>query len=168
MGTSTNAMMIYGYHFGSEDALELHECDETEANEYGYFKASWHDAEHEEVPGDDGDGESASLLDLMTRRLFDAIPNRPDAEYDSQRADAVKDHYGVWFEGHCSGDYPMYVLCAASFQAYRGDAKLVDVDRLANDPASNGWDEKLAEVLRILEVHPRQEKPGWLLCSYWG
>jgi hypothetical protein len=162
MGTSTNATLVYGYHFGSGESPELHECDETEANEYGYFKASWWDAENEEPCGDDND-----LFDVMMHRLFDSL-EAPEVEYGWERADVVKERMGVWFESHCSGEYPMWVLCTAEFTAYRGDAKLVDVARLAADPVEKGWDAKLAEALRILDVHPRQESPGWLLVSYWG
>ena len=96
------------------------------------------------------------------------IPDAPPVEWSWQRDEVVKERLGVWFESHCSGDYPMYVLATAAFQAYRGYAEVVDVDRLRDDPVAGGWDAKLAEALRVLEVTPTQEKPSWLLVSYWG
>lgn len=169
MGTSTNGMMIYGYDFGDEGSLQLAECQESEANPYGYLKTSWWDDEHEDaVEGEGEERAQLNVFELMERRLYEAIPDAPPVEWSWQRDDPVKAHFGVWFEHYCSGDYPMYVLAAASFQVYRGDTTLVDVDRLRDDPAANGWDAKLAEALRILDVHPLQEKPGWLLASYWS
>jgi hypothetical protein len=164
MGTSTNAVMVYGYHFGNAESLELAEAQTSDTNPYGYFKTSWWDDENDEA--EDEDGESVGLFDVMIRRLYESIPDAEPAEDD--REEVVKKRLGVWFEDHCSGEYPMYVLATAAFQAYRGDAKVVDVDRLRLDPAAGGWDAKLAEALRILEVTPVQQQPAWLLVSYWG
>ncbi len=72
------------------------------------------------------------------------------------------------FESYCSGDYPMYVLAAKVITVRRGYSKLIDLDRLKNDPAQHGWDEKLAAAVQTLGVTPKQEKPGWVLVSYWG
>jgi hypothetical protein len=166
MGQSTNAVMVYGYRFGSVESLEVAEAKSSDANPYGYFKTSWCDDENEDVAAEDG--ESMDLFNLMIRRLYESIPDAPAVEWGRQRADIVKERLGVWFEAHRSGEYPMYVLATAAFTAYRGDAKVVDVDRLRDDPAAGGWDAKLAEALRILEVTPAQERPSWLLVSYRG
>lgn len=166
MGQSTNGVMIYGYDFGAEESLLLAEAQQGDANPYGYFKASWHDDEHDSVTDDDG--HELGVFILMTKRLYEAIPDAPPAEWDWQRDEIVKEHFGVWFESYCSGDYPMYVLATAEFTVYAGDVKAVDVQRLADDPAAKGWDAKLTEALRILDVHPLQEHPAWLLASYWG
>jgi hypothetical protein len=166
MGQSTNGVMIYGYDFGDPSSLLLAEAATSETNPYGYLKTSWHDDEHDEVV--DEDGTELGVIALMTKRLYEAIPDAKPAESDWEREEVVKERLGVWFESYCSGDYPMYVLATAEFTVYRGDAKVVDVARLADDPAAKGWDAKLAEALRILDVHPTQERPAWLLASYWG
>lgn len=166
MGTSTNGVMIYGYDFGDESSLLLAECQESDTNPYGYFKTSWWDDENEEA--EDEDGDPVGVIELMTKRLYESIPDAEPAEYDWEREEVVKERLGVWFESYCSGDYPMYVLATAEFTVYRGSTEVVDVDRLASDPVAKGWDAKLAEALRILDVHPLQERPAWLLASYWG
>lgn len=33
---------------------------------------------------------------------------------------------------------------------------------------SGGWDAKLARALEVLGITPKQEKPGWLLCAFYG
>jgi hypothetical protein len=165
---STNGLMAYGYDFGDPDGLLLREAQKGPGNEYGYFKASWWDDENEEDAENDEDEEAPSLVERMTRRLYDSIPDAPPAEYDFQREEIVKERLGVWFEAYCSGDYAMYILATAEFCVYRGDTKVIDLDRLRDDPARGGWDEKLAEALRILDVHPLQQRPAWLLASWWG
>ena len=47
MSTSTNGMMIYGYDFGDPSSLLLAEAQRSDTNEYGYFKTSRWDDEHE-------------------------------------------------------------------------------------------------------------------------
>lgn len=166
MGTSTNGVMIYGYDFGDPSSLLLAEAQQSEANPYGYFKTSWWDDENEEAEQEDG--TELSVIDLMTKRLYESIPDAPAARWDWERDKIVKERLGVWFEGYCSGDYPMYVLATAEFTVYRGSVEVVDLGRLANDPAEKGWNAKLDHALAVLEVHPLQARPEWLLASYWG
>lgn len=168
MGTSTDAIMAYGFNFGSEEDLLLREAAVSDTNKYGYLKLSWFDAEAEEDDDDSDEAESPTALDLFVRRLYDTIPDAGPAEGDYERADVVKDRLGVWFQSYCSAEYPMWVLCTASFRVYRGDAKAVDPQRLADDPTARGWDARLSDALRVLEVTPNQPKPAWLLVSSWG
>ncbi|MCX5066930.1 hypothetical protein OOJ91_13845 [Micromonospora lupini] len=166
MGTSTNGILAYGYHFGSEDSLLIREAQESDTNPDGYFVNSWYDyrttmtVDYEKVDG------ALDPIEAMTKRLYDSIPDAPPAEDDWDRANVVKGRLGVWFEAHCSGDYPMYVLTTKVLTAHRGDADVVPISDLRQ--RQDEWDGLLARALQLLDVTPTQARPEWLLCSYWG
>lgn len=166
MGTSTNGILTYGYHFGSEGNLELREAKKSDTNPDGYFTTSWYD--YRATMTDDYEKVEGSLdpIEAMTKRLYESIPDVPPAEYDWEREEVVKERLGVWFEEHCSGDYPMYVLTTKVLTARRGDADVVPVRELQE--SQEEWDALLARALQALEVTPIQRRPEWLLCSYWG
>lgn len=164
MGQSTNGVLAYGYDLGSEEGWKVREAQEGPGNEYGYLKTSWYDGEAVDESEDDGE----ELIDRMQRRLYDSIPGLPPVESGWECEDPVKEHLGVWFEAYCSGDYPMYILATHEMTVYRGDADVVDMVALIEAPALNSWDDKLRHALSVLELTPLQEKPEWLLASYWG
>jgi hypothetical protein len=168
MGVSTDGILAYGYDFGSEEAFQLREAQESDTNPYGFFKTDWYDAETADDEDLDGDDEERSVIALLAMRLYEAIPGAPAVEYASDCEDPVKAHYGVWFESYCSGEYPMYILATSVTTVDRGDTQLIDPFALGRQPVDEGWDGKLAEALRVLGVTPLQERPGWLLASYWG
>lgn len=170
MGTSTNGILVYGYDFGGDGELKLAETKESDANPYGYFKTSWWDDEADvDVDGDqDDDGESPDLFDRMTQRLYESIPDVPAADDSWDCAEVVKNRLGVWFESYCSGSYPMYLLVTHKRTVHRGDTKAVDPTELAAMPNREGWDDKLAHALSVLEVTPDQDRPRWLMASYWS
>lgn len=160
MGTSTDAILAYGYDLGAEENLQAREAQESEGNPYGYLKTAWYDAENEEM--DEG------IVERMTRVLYEAIPGAPAVEYAWECEDPVKEHYGVWFQSHCSGEYAMWILTTSVTRAYRGSPKPVDTFVLEREPVEEGWDGKLETALRVLGITPLQEKPAWLLASYWS
>jgi hypothetical protein len=95
-------------------------------------------------------------------------PDSPPAKYTWDREEVIKDRLGVWFESYCSGDYPMYVLATHEITVYRGSVEVIDPAELAAAPEREGWNTRLARALEILDVHPLQEQPAWLMASYWG
>jgi hypothetical protein len=167
VGQSTNGVLAYGYDLGSEEKWLVREAQEEPGNEYGYLKTSWYDAEAEEETEDDADDDE-DLIDRMRRRLYDSIPGLPPVESGWDCEDPVKEHLGVWFEEYCSGEYPMWILATHETTVYRGDTEVIDMVALVEAPALGGWDAKLAHALSVLELTPLQEKPEWLLASYWG
>lgn len=168
MGISTNGILAYGYDFGGGDGeLKLAEAKESDTNPYGYFKTSWWDNEADSE-NDDEDDERLDLFDRMTQRLYESIPDAPAADDSWDRAEVVKKRLGVWFESYCSGSYPMYLLVTHERTVYRGDTKIVDPAELAAMPGREGWDDKLAHALSVLEVTPDQDRPRWLMASYLG
>lgn len=161
MGTSTNAILLYGYHLGSDESWEL-----EGAGEYGELPPlDWFNPDDQDEGGPDFI-EAAKVRLLTQVAGFTEADWHADGYYDRQRA--AEKRLGVGFESHCSGDFPEWVLCAGQITAYRGDVHEIDPARLAAEPNENGWDAKLAAALQALVIRPKQQKPAWLLCSYWG
>ena len=159
MGQSTDAMLVYGYNLGGEEDWELEglgECGELP-------DLPWYDA-------DDGDDDFQGAAE---RRLLAEIAgfsetwsSENEGYFDRERA--AKARLGVEFDTHCSGDYPMFLLATKVITVYRGSVKDIDMAALAVEPETNGWNEKLRAAVQALGITPKQERPQWLLCSYWG
>jgi len=156
MGTSTNAMLVYGYHLGNaDDGLEVAEADED-----GLLGLDWYD------PDTDDDFAETAMEVLLGAAGF-TEEYEPGSGY-YERKSAAEAALGVEFETHCSGDYPMLILAAKTVTAHRGDADPIDFVALATEAEAGGWDDKLRNALQVLGLTPKQERPMWLLCSYWG
>lgn len=160
MGQSTNGMLVYGYDLGGGEE----EWKVREADKYGGLEGlDW-------LPDPD-DEDSDGIADAMMTRLLAASGfTETDWEADGYfgRVRAAEEALGVEIETYCSDDYPMSVLAAKTLTAYRGDCDVLDMAAL-NDPGTlAGYDAKLAAALVALGLTPVQEKPAWLLCSYWG
>ena len=160
MGQSTNGILAYGYDLGGDEGG----WKVREAGEYGDLTLPW-------LPEPE-DFDDYDLATLLERRLLDASgftetyeDGRPDY---FARVRAAKEALGVELESYCMGDYPMYVLAAKAITAYRGDCDVVDMAELSRPETLAGWDAKLSAALAALGMPPVQEKPAWLLCSYWA
>lgn len=156
MGQSTNAVLAYGYDLGSDEDWKMLEIDED-----GVPTLAWYEADN-----DDDDFVEQAKKHLLAAAGF--IEADWDAEDWSERHKAAEARVGVEFETYCHGEYPMYVLATKVITAYRGDSKVLDLAALMAEPTEHGWDDKLAAALTVLGITPKQEKPGWVLCSYWG
>ncbi|MEU3507643.1 hypothetical protein ABZ733_06905 [Streptomyces longwoodensis] len=157
---STNAMLVYGYHLGSDDSgWNVHGT-----SKYGELPPlGWYDAEAED--GDDFQ-EAAEKRLLATLAQFTETDWNAEGYFDRERE--AKARLGVQFDTHCSGEYPMYLLIAKGITAYRGDAKEIDFSALAAEVKAADADAKLRAALDALGLRPTQERAQWLLCSYWG
>lgn len=162
MGQSTNGILAYGYDLGSADSG----FNVAEVGEYGELNVPWFDSDSEET--EDEEGETLDVTSAITRRLYESIPNAPVAKWDWDREKVVKETLGVWLEAYCSGDYSMWILTTHEITVYRGDTKVIDLAALDTQRAAESWDVKLAHALSVLGLTPTQEKPSWLLASYWG
>ncbi|MFF8100157.1 hypothetical protein ACF07S_10335 [Streptomyces sp. NPDC016640] len=159
MGQSTNGMLVYGYDLGGEEEWKI-----REAGEYGELPPlDWFDPDNEEG---DGFQEAAERRLLAQLADFTETDWRADGYFERERE--AKARLGVEFDTYCSGDYPMYLLAAKVITVYRGSAEEIDMTELAIAPEMNGWDEKLNAAVQALGITPTQDKPKWLLCSYWG
>lgn len=150
MSQSTNAMLMYGYDLDAADGWKI-----VEAGEWGELTAPWYDEDSE-----------LDSIEQATKVLYDAIPDAPETDSDWDRQEAVKEHYSVWFEGHCSDSYTMYALVAFEDTACRGYPELIDWRELDARRTREEWDAKLARALDALGITPKQENPAWLLASY--
>lgn len=157
MGTSTNAVLAYGYDLGSDEDWKI-----RETGEYGALAVDWYDED-----SDDGFVEQAERRLLAAVGFTETWETNDGAGY-FDREEQAKARVGVEFESYCHGEYPMYVLATKVITVYRGDSKVLDLAALMAEPTENGWDGKLAAVLQTLGITPKQEEPGWVLCSYWG
>jgi len=148
MGTSTNAMLMYGYDLGGGDGpWKLEGVDEYDGLERPWL-------------GEDDDFEEAAMKVLLATVGYVAPDEYVAGEYQ-RKADAEQ-RLGLTVEYHCSGDYPMYVLSAKTYTAHRGDCDVVDFT------IDSEWNERLARGLEALGLKPTQPEPCWLLASYWG
>ncbi|MFL1903116.1 hypothetical protein ACJWDR_29025 [Streptomyces tauricus] len=160
MGTSTNAMLVYGYHLGGGDGEWLLQ----DAGEYGELPTlDWYTPDSE-----DGDDFITAAEKRLLAQLADFTETdwQADGYFDRERA--AKARVSVEFESHCSGEYPMYLLAAKRITAYRGEAEEIDFPALQAELEQDGADAKLRAALDALGLRPTQERPRWLLCSYWG
>ena len=95
------------------------------------------------------------------------LPEYLACAYDDwgEWAESELEGSGVSIETHCSYDYPMYVLCVASFWASRGCPLELDQKQLGPPEPCELFDEKLRGACERLGIDPRPG--GWLLFSLW-
>ena len=154
MGTSTDGILAYGYNLGGEDGgFEV-----AETNEYGGLKLGW--------LAEDDDSMGAAQDRLLAAAGFTETDWQADGYFERKRA--AEESLGVQFDIYCSDGCPLYILAAKVITVSRGYVEPIDMTELVEAPNVNGWDAKLAAALSTLGLTPKQEKPAWLLCSYWG
>lgn len=153
MGTSTDAILAYGYDLCGEP------WKVREVGEYDELVVPWYDED-----SDDDFVEQARERLLAAHGLTGTWED--DGYYE--RKEQAQASAGVEFESYCSGDYPMYVLAAKSITVSRGHSEVLDLPALMAEPADQGWDDKLRQACEALGITPTQERPGWVLVSYWG
>jgi hypothetical protein len=178
MGMHPKGKLFYGYSLGSDDDgwKGLAEAGVSDTNPYGFLKPPWYDAEFEEIDEDEEE-RRPGVAELITKVLYDAIPDAPEVEYDWQRDEPVKAHYGVWLESHAHCDYPAYVLTAHEITAYQGDATLTisDMHRGRSAAYFECVDEgghrfplfmtDLLEVVRALDIRRGTVAGRWVVCK---
>ncbi|MER7361887.1 hypothetical protein [Nonomuraea wenchangensis] len=154
MGTSTNAMLAYGYDLGSADGWKI-----REAGEFSEPILDWYDED-----SDDGFIEQAEARLLAAHGLTGTWED--DGYYD--RKEEAQARAGVEFDSYCHSEYPMWLLATKVITVHRGDSEVLDLPALMAETAENGWDDKLRQACEVLGITPKQERPGWVLVSYWG
>ena len=154
MGTSTNAYLMYGYDLGGGDGpWKVQGIDEYEP-----WEPDWLDEE---------EGLAESVLDKLREHLgFTEKDWRAEGYFERRKA--IDEQIGVHVESHCSGEYPMYILSAKKFTARRGYVEAIDAAELQRLVVDEDLDGKLARALEVLDFRPIQERPTWLLASYWS
>jgi hypothetical protein len=156
MTTSTDAILAYGYNLGGdEDTWQV-----REAGEYGELPAlDWLDE-------DDFQAAAERRLLAEVAGFTEEWQAGVDGYFERRRAAEAR--LGVQFETYCSGSYPMFILAAHVTTVRRGACEEVDPLDLQQRPEQQAWDAKLDAAVKALGLTPTQERPRWLLCSYWG
>lgn len=157
MSTSTNAILAYGYNLSNGDGWAF-----RETGEYGEPKLDWYDDETED--GDDFATAAEARL-LASIGFTEKWGDNLDGNFWQREKDA-KARLGVELESYCHVEHPMYVLATKVITVYRGDAKTLNPAELAAAPPE--WDERLGAAVAALGITPVQERPAWILVSYWG
>lgn len=156
MGMSASGILAYGYNLGGGDGWEI-----AETGEYGEPALDWFDPEAE-----DTDFVTEAEKRLLAAAGFTETDWQVDGYFARERA--AKAALGVEFESYCSGDYSQYVLATKVITVSWGEVEPIDVTALQCEPVENHWDDRLRAAVSTLGLTPKQEKPAWLLCSYWG
>lgn len=154
MGTSTDAILAYGIHLGSEDdgwTVEGIPENADDITEYVNSKLLIAAGFTEPQPQDD-------LSEDWRARVY-----RPWRE----RREAILKEWCVHVVSHCSVEFPMYVLAVFHVRAARGHPVDVEVNEWNLRRMRDGWDIKLADALKALDWTTDQ-RPRWILCSGWG
>jgi hypothetical protein len=157
MGTSTDALLCYGYDIGGAERWKFTEADDGQLPSLG-----WYD--------DDGDDVITAAEEHLVHVIGNLHPGdswRSEGYYD--RRSVAEERVGVTFVTHCSQEYPLYVMVAAASvtRARRGDVEVIDAPELVQPSTLRHYDEQLAAACDALGLHPPVE-PQWLLVSWWG
>jgi hypothetical protein len=158
VGTSTNALLCYGYDLGGgETEWHLAEVDDDE------LSLPWLDLDELEEDG-------LGLEDAFATRLLASV-GFTETDYSAkgyrERKREAEATIGVELEYHCSSDYPLYILSAKTITARRGDTEAIDMAALEAERIAGDWDGKLAAACAALGITPTKPA-GWWLVSYWS
>lgn len=165
MGTSTDALLIYGYVWDDEHDLFGDDGDEEEEWETRVAVAAglvdpWaaFPKEIDQLPYD------------QRRAQGDAWRNEHRAELDAwhKAKKAVIASYGVEVDRHGSSEWscPIVQITDAGQRARRGSPKPVTATELT---VGTDWDTKLARFVADLGIDVSEAAgPGWFLASWWG
>jgi hypothetical protein len=153
MGTTTDAYLMYGYDLGCDDEWKIQGLGGE-----GEWEPDWLE---------DDDLVTSAEKQLLASVGFTEEWSRHNVGY-FDRKKAAEWQIGVKIESHCSGEYPMYVLSAKRFKASRGDVTQIDPVEMQAVVEREDLNGKLVRACEALGIQPTQEKPAWVLCSYWG
>lgn len=157
MGRSLSAKLVYGYDLGGGEG----EWKVREADEYGGLpELDWYDEDSEDFVGD----AEKRLLAVVAGFTETWETATADGLYEREKA--AKARLGVEFEWYGVSDYSEHVLGAHTVDVC--GAEVVDLAALAARPDIPKWDAALASAVAALGITPTQEKPGWILCAYYG
>jgi hypothetical protein len=87
------------------------------------------------------------------------------SEYYNQKAAWKKaTPLPVFLINYCSCDYPMYILASKHIECSRGYPEEINIDFLQDTQEAHA---KLIQFLEEFGIE-HEDKPRWLLSSYWG
>lgn len=155
MGRSLSAQLVYGYDLGGgEDEWKIREVDK-----YGGLELDWLDDDEDDFAG------AAERRLLVAAGFTETWETKADDDYFKREREA-KARLGVGFDWYGVSDYSENVLSAHTVDVC--GAQVVDLAALDTHPDKATWDAALSTAVAALGITPTQERPGWILCSYYG
>lgn len=162
MGTSTNAILFYGYPLGDEDSsFEI-----PEDWEEVYAKAMGLELPPEPYPSREVPRTKANNYDSTPKGYTpeeQTIIDSYSAFWKAKR-DLIAEK-GVKIDSHCSCDYPMYYvhITKAEKNAHRGEEVEITPESLTGEAH---WAEQLKDFCKVMGFEVKGE-PKWYLVSMW-
>lgn len=153
MGMNPSAEVVYGYALGSEDGdwkIAEYDADRLSLN------VEWYTRQYLtfEDPSYGFCEYSKPFEEALTERIAQKCLGLPvelmwhgHHEYDSGRALIVKD---------------------SELSVEWSQTLLLDLTSMREDAFVHEWDGFLTTALEALEIHPVQERAGWLLTASYG
>ncbi|EMF31117.1 hypothetical protein H114_00772 [Streptomyces gancidicus BKS 13-15] len=169
MGRATDALLVYGYDLGGDDAEDGWKVQQVD--QYGgLLEQPWYNPDPDEDADDEDDTDFVSCAEAQLIRevagFRETYPAAGDTAGYWERRRAARQRVGVTVRTYCSDGTPMYVLAAHVIRVSRGYVQTIDPRDLTERPARENWDTKLAAALDALGLTPVQDAPRWLLVSY--
>jgi len=147
MGVSTDAILCWGINLGEDLPWE------EKAVELGYESGS--------------DDEFLAFMfcgvEKPKEEWVEGGENENYSAYWKAKREALEE-YGVELVGHCSYDYPMYILAMAASVTRASRGCPATITNLEEQP---GWEERLTDACEKLGL-PLDSERKWILCSMWG
>lgn len=155
MGMCASAHLAYGYDLGTSESFAAAERDEYDGPDL-----PWNDTEDF---ADDVDTQLLESIGFTEQWAPDNV-----GFFERRRAAGQRIGVEVYHSGHC--DYPGWMMIATGSHksVSWAEATELDLDELADLPAKNGWDRKLAYATDVLGITPMQAAPKWLVFPTYG
>lgn len=171
MGTSTNAVLFYGYAWEDEKSnpWDDEDMDDEERDNAGWeeryafrmgVKPPSRPYPEREVPRTRENGWDSTPKDYTPEEQ--GIIDEYCAFWKKQRELAAESPVEVG--SHCSCECPMPYVCirASEVTAHRGDA--IEIKSLEAKPE---WDAQLKDFCKLMGIKVGNKKPRWWLVSMW-
>lgn len=160
MGMGPDGYLLYGYDLGGSDGeWAIDEYTENyweqhvpELNVPWYLEVERRDREADEAGVDTGYVGGSDFRSLMEDRLMEA---RLGVEIHSV--------------GHLEyGSGAVLTVTDSRINVQWSEVEALEMVDLFWKPFQEGWGDKLQRALDVLEIHPVQERPSWLLACAYG
>ena len=167
MGTTTNAILCYGFRLKDENG------EEEDIRLDWLCKSGDRDGCDDDECEMDFDDFLAKLIGLASpepedqfneeRYKNDSVYKKMWTDYFARRR-GLSEELGISLVTHCSGEYSRYILAATPsvHEASRDDP----VELGQSVTAESEWRETIFRFCEKAGI--KFEEPQWILCSYWS
>lgn len=156
MGMYAHGILAYGYDLGNEEKWLV----EGTTSEFGDLNVTWYD------PDADDDFVEAATRRLLTAAGFTETYDGTDGYFT--RLHEAEKQLPTEVRMHGYDEAPGYYLTTKTTAVDQGDVRVLDLPKLAREPFTNDWDDKLSAALNALGLTPMQPHASWLLMADYG